>query len=218
MATTATLQRRPKDDSAAAIQTALDQLEVERATAQERVAAAAERRAALLRTGTAAQVRDADENAHLARLDVERLGALIQDLLPKLSVAVGREQLADVETLFVEAERATKTWAAWWLERYPKLAAEIARGLELERAADRARAEYYSASATAARDDDVLAAGGLEDVDLSPMPEAFGTGFPRSASLAIALPAVRPGDAIHMPAGYRLERPTPPGPASVYAR
>ena len=152
--------------------------------------------------------------------DIERISASIEALQPELAVARGKERLADLETIRVEAERLAGVFAGWWHADYERLARAIAAGLELERAAHRARNEFAEAAASAARDSDVAAAitaGATFDRDVTRTPLAhFSTNAHGSAQSMVCLPSVEAGAPIFWPMGFVRER-IKTGEAALYA-
>lgn len=208
---TPTLQRqRPKDESADAIRGMIATLATERATASLRVTDETDRRAVLVRSGSAEQVLAAEEAVHLAEIDLESVDARLAELAPKLAAALGRERLAHVEALRVEAEAKAGRFLEFWGGRYEALAREIAAGLELETAARTAAAAFSQAAAHAEADPNVQAAGGVPVYTVADLPWA---------ARWTCLPAVKAAQPpIAWPLGYSLTKPKVVGEAALYAK
>jgi hypothetical protein len=122
----------------------------------------------------------------------------------ELSVACGRERLARVEALRIEAEKAAETFARWWNEKYGGLAREVAEGLALERIARNARAVVLEVTAEASADPDVAGAGGIPDRTVPALPVAHAGGTAMAPRRLICLPSTEPGRPT--PCGTRSDR------------
>ena len=193
-------------------------LEQERTAAVQRIADETARRATLLVTGTPTEIRGAEQAVRDAQLDIEIIDARAPELERRLSVAVDREKIAEVEALRPAADQAMKVAMDWWEQTYPKLAAEIVAGLELLRTASQVGGEFNTAAARADADPDVQAAGGRpERKPLEQLPWAFVGPTARRPELFICLPAVQPGPAFAWPFGFSLERPKRADEAAFYA-
>jgi len=89
--------------------------------------------------------------------------------------------------------------------------------LKLFHDARQAGGAFSRAIAEATRDDDVAAAGGAPDYEVSTLPWAYVGGSLRSPELLVCLPAIEPGHPpFAWPAGYSLERPKVTGEAAAY--
>jgi hypothetical protein len=173
---------------------------------QDELAGHNEARRGLLISGTNAELERHDARTRALATDIERIDAMIEELLPDLAAAYGRAYLARVEALRVEAAAATRAFNEFWHEKYEKLAREIADGLDLERQASVAERAFQQAAAQAARNADVLAAGGVQNYGTGSLPSAYVRTTMNLPSLLICLPAVAPGaEPIAWPEGYGLE-------------
>ena len=211
---------RPRDATAAGIESSITRMgEALTEIKGELAANQGARRGALL-TGSPADLEKNEARTRALLTDIERISASIEALQPELAVARGKERLADLETIRVEAERLAGVFAGWWHADYERLARAIAAGLELERAAHRARNEFAEAAASAARDSDVAAAitaGATFDRDVTRTPLAhFSTNAHGSAQSMVCLPAIRPGPPIFWPVGLQ-RAPIKTGEAALYA-
>jgi hypothetical protein len=166
------------------------------------------RRSALLIAGTGDEIRAADHKVSDAQLALERIEARAADLRPQLSRALGREHIAEVETLLIDAETAAEKFRRWLQDgRYAELAREIAEGLEWEREARIAIAKFDRAATEADGDEHVQAAGGVRDREVPPVPWTFIRSTAKSMALLTCLPAVEPGQPpFCWPDGYSLSR------------
>jgi hypothetical protein len=83
------------------------------------------------------------------KLDIERLKTTIEELSPDLAIARGRERLAGIEALRIDAEAAIERFREFWYGKYGAWAREIAAGLELANRAQAALATFNHAAAQA---------------------------------------------------------------------
>lgn len=87
-------RRRPRDDSAAALREALEGLQEDRAEADHAIRNETTRRGELLRTGTEKSIRASEDTVSAARLQLERIGVMTQDLTVQLAQAEATEAAA----------------------------------------------------------------------------------------------------------------------------
>ncbi len=195
---------RPRDASSDGIASSIERMKAVLIELKGEHAALQGARRGLLLTGT-----NADADKHDARLrslgvDIERTEAVIEALVPDLSVARGRERLQQIQVLRIDAEKATESFREFWSERYEALARQIAAGIASERAAHHAVRVLKHAVAEADRDPDVQAAGGLPRLEMPAMPVGYVGQSWKSRAFLVCLPGVEPGPPIAWPSGHSL--------------
>jgi hypothetical protein len=210
-------QLRPRDESAAGIAASINRMLEVLAELQDELAAHNDARRGVLTSGTNSELEKHDGRARALATDIERVQIAVDELRLDLAAARGRDRLADVEALRVEAEAATRAFNEFWAKRYEVLAREIAEGLDLERQARAASTVFAQAAARAMADANVAAAGGVPKHGTGSLPSAYVRTTMNSPSLLICLPAVAPGQGpIAWPAGHSLEL-VKRGKAAAYA-
>jgi hypothetical protein len=128
-------RHRPTDDSAAAIQVALQGLHDERAAAERRLSEEREQRTTMLGVGTEQQVRAAESGIQSAKLAIERVDILIGELAPRLAEAVEREASEIRDEQVRDAATSIAAYNLWLAEHYETHVRAIAVGVDLEREA-----------------------------------------------------------------------------------
>jgi chromosome segregation ATPase len=210
-------QLRPRDASATSIAASFARMQEALTELKGELTAHENARRGLLVSGTNAELDKHEARTRGLKLDIERIETTIEELGPDLAIARGRERLAHLEALRVEAETATERFREFWVGRYEALAHEIAAGLDLANRARTTLATFNHAAAQADADVDVQAAGGVPVSTMPPLPWAYAGATMKSPTLLICLPAVEPGQSpIAWPAGHALEQ-AKSGAAAAYA-
>jgi hypothetical protein len=131
-----TLERlRPKEESSAEIRESLRKIREETESTKRRLTCHVDRRNGLLLTGTAAEIKSAEESARDCEIHLARLSAMTAELEKSHAVLTGREGNNLHAHRISEATEAIDLWNDWFSEKYEPLAAALAEGLEIERAA-----------------------------------------------------------------------------------
>jgi len=132
----ATLKRlRPENNSLGAISAAQSVLVEEEAKARERLLDLQNSRISLLLNGTTAQIREAEDQIRNAEILLMQFSAL-ENLLKKQRADAERAAIAEEhERLVFEADAAAEKFNVFLQTKYPKAAAIIAEGCDLERRA-----------------------------------------------------------------------------------
>lgn len=174
---------RPAGATVAAIEGALSRIATERTAIAARLSAAHADRSRLAAEGGTAKQRSTIE-ATIADAAFDREQVDIIDAEAKAALGPAREAEAEsaAERAVIAAIEAEQRWAAWLATKYPGLAAQIAAGIALDKAALAARAiALQSSPAAIAR---------LPDRALG-----FCGARPISIAGAVRLPATEPGTA-----------------------
>jgi hypothetical protein len=175
---------RPTDNAASAIRAAIDAVKRERAAAEQRLADATAKRAVLLLSGSNGDIRGAEEAARDAELDLARLDVIGAPLAAQLSEAIARERDGALAERVRQAIDAIETYNDWLATQYEGHARGIAVGIELERAALRAREAFRDPMTK------------MVTAKLPPIANAFVGSTARSLTFLTRLPAAEPGPAI----------------------
>lgn len=174
---------RPAGATVAAIESALARIGTERAAIAARLNAAHADRSRLATEGATAKQRAMIETAIAdSTFDQEQLDIVEAEAKGALGPAREAEAETAAERAVIAAIEAEQRWAAWFASKYPGLAAQIAAGIALDKAALGARAIALKSSPGA----------------ISRLPDR-AVGFcgtrPISISGAVRLPAVERGTA-----------------------
>ncbi|HQT86364.1 MULTISPECIES: hypothetical protein [Acidiphilium] len=132
---------RPAGATVAAIEASLARIATERAAITARVESANRDRSRLAAEGGTAKQRSTIEATIAdAAFDIEQVDLLEAEAKAALGPAREAEAESAAERAVIAAIEAEQRWAAWLATKYPGLAAQIAAGIALDKAALAARA------------------------------------------------------------------------------
>lgn len=186
MSTDVIQRHRPKDSSSSAIRQALANLAAERTALEQTIADETARRPALLMTGTDKQIAAAEAAAQSARLNIERVDVLVQDLHKRLVDAIAEEAGAARAQQVRDAAEKIQKFNDWLASEYRAHAEAIAAGVALERAAVQAIKGLTGPM-------------GLTTSALPPLSRAFVNRDARGLGFLTRLPSPQPGPPIVWP-------------------
>lgn len=129
------LALRPKEQTAEAIATSLDNVRNQLDAVMHKITQMEADQPRLLVVGTEAEIDAAEHRIVARKREAQQISALIAGLEPRLEAARKTKNLDELRQAVAAADAKSAQFVAWWRKKYSPLAEQIAEGLRLEREA-----------------------------------------------------------------------------------